>query len=738
MDGNSTKSVSLSPKKEKLGKDIKNIITSDEITESKTTSPASSLSSIANSPSKEKNKNKLTKEFKSHENKSIIDNTYEKNQSQEKRNSSSNQDLIINNDIISEDEISFSLNDIVFLEPEEGTPAAAALAANAAIKVTKIEKGLIKKLRSLKRPKMKNLNIVKQIKKHSKVKSGKKQARSKNFKGKVIAQGIHELYTLTAGMMLGMRCSIGRDTHSRSSKNGIILDDFNYVEKTTFPPDGYNKPPHRTPPHSLAHTFKFKSYAPKVFKRIRNFFDIDSIGYMLSVCGNYNYLEFMSNSKSGQFFFYSHDGKYMIKTQTKEENKFMKRILPHYFQYISENPDTLLVRILGMHRVKMYHLRRKVHFVIMASVFDTPQKIHTIYDLKGSTVGRQSTIKEKSSGGVLKDQDLLDDNRKFKFGNKKEKFMEQIKKDADFLATLNIMDYSLLIGIHDRNLRDTNLVDNNTQSHSNTPFRRGKPTTPLPIQSTIPINISGIDSIAKNSLIGNNENTKSYFSLSDNEIGNKINTIDEESDHVDGKVLKFPVIDDDENDEDNDSAEDIDDDVVDIDIEALSDNSDNEVEGDEGDSVWGDDEIRNRTLSFNEENNFLPDDNTNTSEGEGALGFEGGLLGQLFNSTNDFSAIRKESESEDTSKSTLCYGPGNTRKHPWTTRKDTGINSCSSLGRGDEIYYCGVIDILQQYNLTKRAENFFKGFFHNREQISAVDSKTYAARFVKFMNDNIE
>ena len=46
------------------------------------------------------------------------------------------------------------------------------------------------------------------------------------------------------------------------------------------------------------------------------------------------------------------------------------------------------VRIFGMHRVKMYHLRRKVHFVIMGTVFDTPEEIHTIYDLKGSTVGR--------------------------------------------------------------------------------------------------------------------------------------------------------------------------------------------------------------------------------------------------------------------------------------------------------------------------------------------------------------
>lgn len=49
---------------------------------------------------------------------------------------------------------------------------------------------------------MKRLNIVKQLKKTSKGKQF-----SKNFKGKVI-DGLHELYTLTAGMMLGIRCSV--------------------------------------------------------------------------------------------------------------------------------------------------------------------------------------------------------------------------------------------------------------------------------------------------------------------------------------------------------------------------------------------------------------------------------------------------------------------------------------------------------------------------------------------------
>lgn len=34
---------------------------------------------------------------------------------------------------------------------------------------------------------------------------------------------------------------------------------------------------------------------------------------MLSVAGNYDYLELITNSKSGSFFFYSHNQKYIIK-----------------------------------------------------------------------------------------------------------------------------------------------------------------------------------------------------------------------------------------------------------------------------------------------------------------------------------------------------------------------------------------------------------------------------------------
>jgi hypothetical protein len=59
----------------------------------------------------------------------------------------------------------------------------------------------IRRIRGIKHPKVKNVTRMGFRKK-------KDQRFSRNFKGKVI-DGVHELYTLTAGMMLGMRYAVG-------------------------------------------------------------------------------------------------------------------------------------------------------------------------------------------------------------------------------------------------------------------------------------------------------------------------------------------------------------------------------------------------------------------------------------------------------------------------------------------------------------------------------------------------
>ena len=204
-----------------------------------------------------------------------------------------------------------SSNTVSFIEPIEGSEAHEALQANKEIKMNSMTKFLSKSFS------MKPKFLGKGKRKQKKF--------EKNFKGKVI-DGKHELYVLSMGMMLGIRCAVG-GSHTPFDYP-LSQKDFSYVQRLTFPKEGSSVPGNITPSHSLAHSFKFKSYAPKVFEKLRGLFDIEVSEFMLSVCGNSNYLEFISNSKSGQFFFYSHDGKYMIKTQSKEENKFLMKILP--------------------------------------------------------------------------------------------------------------------------------------------------------------------------------------------------------------------------------------------------------------------------------------------------------------------------------------------------------------------------------------------------------------------------
>ena len=50
-------------------------------------------------------------------------------------------------------------------------------------------------------------------------------------------------------------------------------------------------------------------------------------------------------------------------------------------QHVMGNPNTLLPRFFGMHRVKP-HKKRQVHFLIFSSVFCKSKYIHVTFDLK--------------------------------------------------------------------------------------------------------------------------------------------------------------------------------------------------------------------------------------------------------------------------------------------------------------------------------------------------------------------
>lgn len=89
-----------------------------------------------------------------------------------------------------------------------------------------------------------------------------------------------------------------------------------------------------------------------------------------------------------------------------------------------------------------------------------------MFDLKGSTIGRDFREEDlaKNHRATLKDLNWLRRNYHLELGpGKREAFIEQMKRDVSLLQRLHIMDYSMLVGIHDlekgneQNLRENML-----------------------------------------------------------------------------------------------------------------------------------------------------------------------------------------------------------------------------------------------------------------------------------------
>ncbi|EEY64779.1 phosphatidylinositol-4-phosphate-5-kinase (PIPK-C) [Phytophthora infestans T30-4] len=485
----------------------------------------------------------------------------------------------------------------------------------------------------------------------------------------------HEQYALTYGMMCGIRDSAGLQ---KPFKQRLTMDDFMLVDNKIFPANS-----------QLQHPFKFKDYSPDVFRQVRRRFGIDLADYMLTLSGDFNFIEFMSNSKSGQFFFYSHDGRFMIKTQTKDESKFLRRILPHYYKFVMENPNTLITRFYGMHRVKMHHLRRKMHFVIMASVFDTPLDIHARFDLKGSRVGRHASPKEheRGSAGVLKDNDLLEKGFHLQMGMARRAiFLVQLRKDVEFLKQMKIMDYSLLIGVHDSGCELQNDLYTGTptsDSSESVTSDQGGSSRSLPA--------SPVRSDPELTAVAPSRPYRSS-SMPENDIELQPSPVLSAISSIQTRLALSPP-----NTPTGSEGR------TSLDLDSDNDSETSSDGGFSFGSAFGDFSPANRG-SFGS----LP----STPRGSGST------MAPLSPRLLDTAAY-------EYSESVFCKDEG-------------GIYGRDRHGRKNGfVYFLGIIDILQQYNTRKIAETFIKGLRHNRKQISSVNPDFYGDRFIEFMEKHV-
>eukprot|EP00002_Diphylleia_rotans_P022902 TRINITY_DN4499_c0_g2_i5.p1 TRINITY_DN4499_c0_g2~~TRINITY_DN4499_c0_g2_i5.p1 ORF type:complete len:1226 (+),score=186.49 TRINITY_DN4499_c0_g2_i5:2118-5795(+) len=193
--------------------------------------------------------------------------------------------------------------------------------------------------------------------------------------------------------------------------------------------------------------FGFKAYYPGPFKALRQKWGYNNSEYLLSM-SSANYLSEWKNpgGKSGSLMLSSADKRLVVKSMSAEESRLLREMMRGYYQHMSDYSNTLLIRFLGLYSFK-HQQQPRIHFIVMENVMLTNLEIHEKYDLKGSRVGRLAKLPEDSGAKtILKDMNVKEN---FHFGEEgRQVFLTQLAADTMLLLQHDIMDYSLLLGVH--------------------------------------------------------------------------------------------------------------------------------------------------------------------------------------------------------------------------------------------------------------------------------------------------
>ena len=214
-----------------------------------------------------------------------------------------------------------------------------------------------------------------------------------------------------------------------------------------------------------ARIFTFTDYAPKIFENIRKLDGIKNEDYSKAL-GPSNIFKYIwsnnmstfkalcSTGKSGSLFYYTEDGKYMLKTIHKAEFLKMREIIKPYHEHIIKCNNSVINRFYGLHKINYIENRKskEQYLVIMNNLFGS-YEVDSRYDLKGSTSGRTTTFPEGMQIDktiALKDNNFIDGTIRFELEEDQRKtLLDSLDEASQFLGTCSILDYSILVGIVD-------------------------------------------------------------------------------------------------------------------------------------------------------------------------------------------------------------------------------------------------------------------------------------------------
>lgn len=196
----------------------------------------------------------------------------------------------------------------------------------------------------------------------------------------------------------------------------------------------------------------FKEYASNVFRHIRRKSGIEDCTYLDSL-GIQSFLLKLflqgrldpyhhqnTPGKSVSEFFRTSDSRFLLKSISTSEFELLMQKLIAYCNHVTSDNRSLLMPILGIYSVS--NTVHEVYFIAMSNLFSCA-KVKEIYDVKGSN--RTTPLKERKPGVALKDLDM--DRQLILEQESFEIIWPAFERDLVFLKEMNVMDYSILVGV---------------------------------------------------------------------------------------------------------------------------------------------------------------------------------------------------------------------------------------------------------------------------------------------------
>ncbi|XP_035271605.1 phosphatidylinositol 4-phosphate 5-kinase type-1 gamma isoform X1 [Anguilla anguilla] len=251
--------------------------------------------------------------------------------------------------------------------------------------------------------------------------------------------------TTSSALKGAIQLGIGYTVGNLSSKpeRDVLMQDFYVVESIFFPSEGSNL----TPAHHFP-DFRFKTYAPVAFRYFRELFGIRPDDYLYSLC-NEPLIELSNPGASGSVFYVTRDDEFIIKTVMHKEAEFLQKLLPGYYMNLNQNPRTLLPKFFGLYCVQSGG--KNIRVVVMNNILPRVVRMHLKYDLKGSTYKRRASRKEREKAKpTFKDLDFMQDLQDGLMldTDTHSALVKTLQRDCLVLESFKIMDYSLLLGVH--------------------------------------------------------------------------------------------------------------------------------------------------------------------------------------------------------------------------------------------------------------------------------------------------